>query len=105
MDKYFLAEKFMPAFAERALANFIQVNPNWKGASWADCLQPLDDSDSNLEVTEPEYDWQVHQLGVNSGAIKFVNVVSLTLYWAFPTIPLDHERVSRWCEHLANEVD
>jgi hypothetical protein len=30
-----------------------EVNPHWRGAHWADCLDVLVDSDSNLEVTPP----------------------------------------------------
>lgn len=75
-------EAALPAEAARALDRFTTMNPHWRGAGWADCLDVLHDSDSNLEVTEPTYE-ALHESGTfDDGEMRYVGLVALTLFYA-----------------------
>jgi hypothetical protein len=45
--------RLTPAHADRITAKFTRLNPGWSGAGVADILDALDQSDSDLEITEP----------------------------------------------------
>jgi hypothetical protein len=89
----------MPSVSNLALQNFVEVNPHWRGAHWSDVLDTLRDSDANLDVTEPEYEY--HEGKLPPEALKFVTLVTLTLYWAHPTVPVNHGRVASWSRMLS----
>ena len=60
-----------------ALIRFTELNPNWKGANWDDCLDTLIDSDSHLDVTEPLYeDEYLRSFG------QLAEAVAITLLYA-----------------------
>lgn len=74
-------EAALPAEAARALDRFTTMNPHWRGAGWADCLDVLHDSDSNLEVTEPIYE-TLSGSSLDDGQMRYVGLVTLTLFYA-----------------------
>lgn len=43
----------MPDESKDALALFTQLNRNYRGAHWEDCLEILSNSDAELEIIEP----------------------------------------------------
>jgi hypothetical protein len=55
-------EKALPEESAQALANFLEVNPRWDGAHWADVLEVMMDADAHLSLVEkvidtyPEHD-------------------------------------------------
>src|SRR5262245_30270816 len=49
-------EAKFPEEAVAALENFTAINWHYRGANWSDCLEVLMDSDSHLDVTEPQPD-------------------------------------------------
>lgn len=75
-------ELALPEQSAAALAHFIQRNPHYNGAGWADCLEVLYDSDASLEITEPIWEELVDQGFVTDDTGPYVGRVTLTLWWA-----------------------
>lgn len=82
VDRLLQVEKAMPLHSEWALARFTKVNPHYNGAAWADCLEVLYDSDSNLDVTEPI--WEALEGLVTPEQGRYISLVALTLLYANP---------------------
>lgn len=82
VDVLLAVEKGLPIESDLALTRFISMNPHWQGAAWADCLESLLDSDSNLNVTEPVH--EALQGLVTDAEGAYIGAVALTLYYAHP---------------------
>lgn len=74
-------QRALPEVSDKALAKFLTVNPNWRGAEWADCLSVLCDSDSNLEVSEPLWEALSADGFITDDTRRFITPVTLTLYY------------------------
>jgi hypothetical protein len=77
-------EAALPEESAAALARFTTMNPHWRGAHWADVLDVLYDSDSNLDVTEPIYE---ALRGLPEVELALVGYVTLTLLYAHQEAP------------------
>jgi hypothetical protein len=84
----------LPVESDMALSNFVEINPNYRGAEWADVLDILGDADANLEVTEPI--WEALEAVSNHGMpvvrgqavpTHLITYVTLTLLYAHKTPP------------------
>ena len=42
----------LPIESDMALSNFVDINPAYRGAEWADVLDIIGDADAHLELTE-----------------------------------------------------
>jgi len=49
-------QKYMPARSVGALKHFVETNPHYKGAQWADALDVLLEHDAHCELTQAIYD-------------------------------------------------
>jgi len=103
MDPTLIVETHMPGTSRLALRNFTRVNPHWRGAQWSDVLDTLQDSDSNLEVTEPEYEYQEGKLDERS--LSLVTLMTLTLYWAYPHLKINHGEIAYLCDRLVKYME
>lgn len=56
-DIVLAVERTFPDHSAEALAMFTDANPSYRGASWADVLAVLIDSDDLLEIREPAIDF------------------------------------------------
>jgi hypothetical protein len=77
----------LPVESGQALATFVTANPHWRGAQWADVLDVLADSDSNLEVTEPMWDGLEAAGALTEARRPYITLVTLTLLYAHPGEP------------------
>jgi hypothetical protein len=80
-----LVQEKMAVLAEAALSTFVSRNPHYNGAQWADVLEVLDDSDSNLDVVEPviEVLWEE----MTEEQRPYIRLVTLTLLYATQGAP------------------
>ena len=76
-------EESMPEHSGMALARFTAANPHWHGAHWADVLDVLNDSDSNLDVVEPVIERLWPKLSETQR--QYVGLIVLTLLWGSET--------------------
>lgn len=99
-------ERALPAESAAALAAFVRLNPRYRGAGWADCLEVLADSDSHLDITEPLWNQIAHP--VVPGGYLTRTVLTL-LYagdpggrtpWAIPTVEAVTEALDRVAAYL-----
>jgi hypothetical protein len=81
----------MPIMSQLALSRFVRANPSWNGAGWAEVLDVLDDSDSDLEVVEPVYDALEPLLAPELRG--YISLVTLTMHWAQPDRPINNHAV------------
>ena len=88
-------ERVLSVQSDLALARFVALNPHQRGIAWADALDMLDDSDSNLEYTEPVWEALDARGFITDETRLYVNLVALTLLWAsdegHPPSPFDVE--------------
>jgi hypothetical protein len=82
-------ERVLSVESAKALENFLTLNPRQRGAHWADVLDILDDSDSNLEVTEPLWDALGERF--DGEQRRYINLVALTLFYANKLAPTPAE--------------
>jgi hypothetical protein len=82
-------ERVLSVESAKALENFIAFNPRQRGAHWADVLDILDDSDSNLEVTEPLYEALRDKFDGTDR--RYIGLVALTLFYANKQAPTPAE--------------
>lgn len=95
-------ERALPSLSKLALEHFVNRNPHWRGAEWADALDQLDNSDANLEVTEPIWEQLNRQGFITDENRKYVTLCILTALWACgPPVAADVKSLVR---HVMKEA-
>lgn len=81
----------MPKESAQALAQFLTINPNYRGAGWDDCLDRLLDADAHLSVTEPLYeDEDLRAMGALPAAVAITCLYASK--WFAESSPDDQHR-------------
>jgi hypothetical protein len=78
-------ERYMPRESDLALTYFVQLNPKYDGAKWADCLDVLLETDAHLDVTEPTY--EALKPIVPIGTEPWILPITMTLLYAHKGAP------------------
>jgi hypothetical protein len=84
-ERVLAVQAALPIDSDLALSHFIQGNPRWEGAQWADALDYLLNADALIRVTDSMFESLDHmqrQWGMDGR--RLIAPVALTLFFAYP---------------------